>query len=90
MTYKSVKLKAAKQIATFTMGKTRRIHQRNGVVTTVTRAMRDDGMTKTDVDIFANGRRVERIADHVEEGMTSSLVGKYSQPTVFVALDVAQ
>lgn len=89
MPYKSVTKRVKRTEDTFTMGQTRVIKQRNGVTTTVTKAVRDDGMTQRDILIFANGSRADRIRDAVQEGRQSRLVGKYSQPTVFVALDVA-
>lgn len=89
MAYKSVSKRVKRTEDTFTMGSTRVIRQRNGVTSTVTKAVRDDGMTQRDILIFANGARAERIRDAIREGCQSRLVGKYSQPTVFVALDIA-
>lgn len=89
MTYKAMADRMPRTEDTFTMGATRRITQRNGVVSTMTEATRDDGFAKRRVSIFANGARVGLIADHVLPGMTSRLVGKYSQNNVFVALGVA-
>jgi hypothetical protein len=71
------------------MGRTRTIRQRNGVISTITQAFRDDGLTRREVSIFANGGRAEAISAHVQPGMISRLVGKYSQSNVFVALGVA-
>lgn len=91
MTYKAMAKRVPRTEETFTMGETRTIHQRNGVISTITKAIRDesDGLARTEISIFANGSRAERIARHVLPGMRTRLVGKYSQRTVFVALDVA-
>jgi len=89
MAYKSVKKRVRRTEDTFTMGDTTEKRQKNGVIHTVTKAVRDDGLIKRDILIFANGGRVDRIRAALERGKTSRLVGKYSQPTVFVALDQA-
>lgn len=88
MTYKAMASRAPRTEDTFTMGETRTIRQRNGVVSTITKAVRNDGMATRDITIFANGSRAERIAEHIKPGMCTRLAGKYSQRTVFVALDV--
>lgn len=87
MTYKAMAKRAPRTEDTFTMGETKVIRQRNGVLSTITKAVRDDGLVKRDITIFANGSRAERIAPHIHEGMCTRLAGKYSQRTVFVALD---
>ncbi len=90
MTYKAVADRVPRTRDTFLMGHTRTITQRNGVISTVTAAVRGEGLERRSVHIFANGARAERIARHVEEGMISTLEGKYSQNNVFVALGVAE
>jgi len=88
MTYKAMAARVPRTEDTFTMGKTRTIRQRNGVVSTMTQAVRNDGFIRREVSIFANGARVDMIADHIKPGMITRLSGKYSQNNVFVAFDV--
>lgn len=89
MPYKSVHKRIQRATERFTIGSTRTIAQRNGVTTTVTKAVRDDGLVKRDITIFANGARVEKIRSSLREGMIVDLVGKWSQANTFVALDTA-
>lgn len=88
MTYKAIARRVPAKAETFTMGATREIRQRNGVHTTLTQAICRDGMMTREVTIFANGARAEAVRDYVAEGATSTLIGKYSQRNVFVALGV--
>jgi hypothetical protein len=89
MTYKAMAERVPRTEETFRMGSTRTIRQRNGVTSTITQGFRDDGLSRREINIFANGARADAIADHIRPGMTSRLVGKYSQGNVFVALGVA-
>ena len=89
MTYKAMADRRPREEDVFTMGETKTIRQKNGVISTITKAVRRDDMADTQVTIFANGSRAARIAPFIRPGMQTRLVGKYSQRTVFVALEVA-
>jgi hypothetical protein len=87
MPYKAVAQRVPRTTETFLIGNTREILQKNGVKTTITEAKRDDGFSKRDITIFANGARVDKVKPHLKPGSTATLIGKYSQGTVFVAFD---